>query len=197
MSATKPTDLTLALQKATEVFTAIVYRPTDNDIINIRQLLLPVLMNTNYDELTLTHNLSGVILTTKHYEHIYKKGAYLILPVITLYDDTIYKYATRAGVHQAEGKHEAKRSDRQLYKTADNSCKNFIMEVVDKPWYKELEEPDMFYTNVAAPKLLDHLTKFCLVLHTFNAVDIPQVMKTLVRDAEGVLQFINAMEALQ
>ena len=34
-------------------------------------------------------------------------------------------------------------------------------------------------------------------LHTVNAVDISQVMKTLFSDAEGILQFINAMEAVQ
>ena len=62
MSATKPADLTLALQKATEGFTEIVNRPTDNDMIETRQLLVPVLMKTKYDELTLTHNLLGVIL---------------------------------------------------------------------------------------------------------------------------------------
>ena len=57
MSATKPDNLTLALQKATEGFTAIVDWPTDNDLIEIRQLLIPVLMKTKYNELTLTHNL--------------------------------------------------------------------------------------------------------------------------------------------
>ena len=65
MSATKPANLTLALQKATEGFKEIVDRPTDNYIINIQQLLLPVLMQTKYDELTLTDNLLGVILPTK------------------------------------------------------------------------------------------------------------------------------------
>ena len=70
MLATKPADLTFALQKATGGFTAIVDCPTGTGIINIRQLLLPVLMKTKYDELTLTHNLSGVILPTERYEHI-------------------------------------------------------------------------------------------------------------------------------
>ena len=59
-------------------------------------------------------------------------GTYLISPVITLYDDTVDKDATRTEVYRAEGKHEAKLNDRALYKTADNFCKNFIMEVVDK-----------------------------------------------------------------
>ena len=64
-------------------------------------------------------------------------------------------------------------------------------------WYKELEDPDTFYTNVTALKLLDHLTEFCSGIHTVDAVDISQVMKTLFRDAEGIPQFINAMEAAQ
>ena len=130
MSETKPADITLALQKATEGFTDIVDRPRDNNIINIQQILLPVLMETKYDDINLTHNISGVILLTKRYEHIYKKGADLILPVVVLYDDTIDKDATRTEVHRAEGKHEDKQNDRQLYETADTACKNFIMEVV-------------------------------------------------------------------
>ena len=158
MSATKPADLTLALKKATEGFTTIVDRPTENNLIEIRQLLLPVLMKTKYDELTLTHNLSGDILPSERYQHIYKKGDYLIPPVIKLYDDTIYKNATRTELHRAEGNHEARKNDRQLNETDDNACRNFIMAVVDKTWYTELEGPYTFYTKVTALKLLDHLT---------------------------------------
>ena len=71
------------------------------------------------------------------------------------------------------------------------------MVVVDKTWYKELEDPDTFYIKVTALKLLDHLTEFCAGLHTVDAVDIPQIMKSLYRDSEGLPQFINAMEAAQ
>ena len=48
----------------------------DNDIINIRLLLLLLLTNMKYDALTLTHKLLGFILPTERYEHIYKKEAY-------------------------------------------------------------------------------------------------------------------------
>ena len=71
------------------------------------------------------------------------------------------------------------------------------MAVVDKTWYKELEDPDTFYTNGTALKLLDHLTDFCSGLRTVNAVDIPQVMKTLFSDAEVIPQFLNTMEVAQ
>ena len=152
-------------------------------------------MKKNYDKLTLTHNLSGVILPTERYKHIYSKGAYSIPPVIALYDDTIDRGVTRTEVHQAEVKHKSRQNYRALYETADTACKNFIMEVVDEIWYKELEDLDTFYTNVMALKLLDHLTKFCLVLHTVDAVNIPQLMKTPFTNANGIPQFINVMEA--
>ena len=71
------------------------------------------------------------------------------------------------------------------------------MEVVDENWYKELEDPDTFYTNVTAIKLLEHLNDLCSGLHTMDVVDIPQVMKTLFSDSEGIPQYINAMEAAQ
>ena len=112
MSATKPDEITLALQKATEGFTAIVDLPTNNDLIKIRQLLVPVLMKKNYNKLTLTHDLLGVILPSERYQQIYKKGDYLIPPSIALYDETIEKDATIIEVHQAEGKREARINDR-------------------------------------------------------------------------------------
>ena len=93
-------------------------------------------MKTKYDRMKLTHNLLGVILPTERYEHIYSNGDYLIPPVITLYDETIYKDTARTEFHRSEGKHEVKRNEHALYETADTSCKNFIMEVVDKTWCK-------------------------------------------------------------
>ena len=182
MSATKPADLTLALQKATEGFTAILDRPTDNDLINIRQLLVPVLIKTKYNELTLTQNLSGVILPSKRYEQIYRKGYYVIPPVIALYDETIEKDATIIEVHCAEFKHEAWRNNRQIYETANNACRTFIVAVADETWYKELEDPDTFYTKFTDLKLLNRLTEFCAGLHTVDAVDILQIMNSLYKD---------------
>ena len=35
------------------------------------------------------------------------------------------------------------------------------MEVVYETWYKDLEDPDTFYTDRTALKLLYHITKFC------------------------------------
>ena len=117
-------------------------------------------MKTTYDELRLQHNLPGIILPAECYEQIHKNGDYAIPPVIPLYDYNIDKDVTTLEINRAEGKHEARRNDRQLYETADNACRSFIMAVVGETWYKELEDPDTFYTKVTALKILDHLIEF-------------------------------------
>ena len=71
------------------------------------------------------------------------------------------------------------------------------MEVVNETWYKDREDPDTFYTNVTALKLLDHLTEFCSGLHKFDVVDILQLTKKLFTDTYGIPQFTNEMEAAQ
>ena len=71
------------------------------------------------------------------------------------------------------------------------------MEVVDKTWYKELEDLDTFYTNVTALKILDHPAEFFSGLHTVDFFDIPQLMKTLFTNVDGIPQLINTMKAAQ
>ena len=51
--------------------------------------------------------------------------------------------------------------------------------------------------NIMALKILHHLAEFCLGLHTVGAVDIPQLMKMLFTNADGIPQFINEIELAQ
>ena len=76
-------------------------------------------MQTKYDDITLTHNLSRVIIPLYRYKYIYVKGVYSIMPVVTLYDDLINRDATRTEVHQADGKHKVNWNDSALYETED------------------------------------------------------------------------------
>ena len=84
-------------------------------------------MKKKYDELALTHNLSGFIIPMERYKHIYSKGAYSIPPVIALYDVTIDRDATRTEFYQDKRQHEAGINDPALYETTYTSCKNFII----------------------------------------------------------------------
>ena len=81
----------------------------------------------------------------------------MVPAVFTVYDTTIKILAAKTVVKRAELAHKVKRSDRALYDAAETGCVNFIMSVVDETWYKELEDPDTFYTNFTALQLLEHL----------------------------------------
>ena len=70
MLKTKLTDITLSLQKLADGFTAIADRPTDTNIVDIRQLLLPVFMGKKYNKLDLTHKLSGFIISMDRYKNL-------------------------------------------------------------------------------------------------------------------------------
>ena len=57
--------------------------------------------------------------------------------------------------------------------------------------------PEYFYTNVTSLEILNHLTVFFVCIHTVDAINTPQLMKTLFTNTDGIPQFINAMEAVQ
>ena len=99
MLDTKPVELTLAIEKLSKGFAANTTKPTDDDIINTLQLLVPVLMSTTYDELKNEHNISGVILLQIRYEKIYGVGPFTIPPLVSLYETSIATNDTRAEVH--------------------------------------------------------------------------------------------------
>ena len=89
---------------------------------------------------------------------IYRVGPFPVSPLVSLYDTSIATHATRTEVYRAEVANDSKRNDRALYDMANMGCANFILYVVEETWFKELKDPDTFYTKVKTIKLLDHLT---------------------------------------
>ena len=176
MSDTKPAELTLAIKKLSKGFIKIAAKPTYDDIFNIRQLLVPIFMSTKYDELKNENNLSGVILPQIRYENMYGVGQFTIPLLVSLYDILIVTDATSTEVHRAEGANESKRNDRALFNTVNTGYVNFIMSVVKDTWFKELEDPDTFYTKFTTIKFIDQLTEHCSDIHVIDAVDIPHIM---------------------
>ena len=62
-----PEAITLLFKEATEAFTPIEGKPTDDDIIAIRENLLPFLMDIPYDLLGGVHSLTGFITEASTY----------------------------------------------------------------------------------------------------------------------------------
>ena len=85
-----PSDLTLAIAKATQGFVETTEKYTDKYIVNIRKLLTPVLIKVKpYDQINNQHSLAGAILIEDRYKHIYKHGPYVVPSVVSVYNITI------------------------------------------------------------------------------------------------------------
>ena len=103
--------------------------------------------------------------------------------------------ATMSGIDQlkAEATHSSHKEDYQVYEVADMGTMRFLTMIIDKTWYRELENSETFYIEVTAFKLMDRLLKFSGGCHTIDAVYIMSDMKQYFDEAESIPVYINMM----
>ena len=89
-----PEAITLLLKEATEAFTVIKGKPSDDDILAIRETLLPLLMDIPFDLVGGVHSLTRLITETATYEADHGHNAFVRPARLPLYDSTIPDDAT-------------------------------------------------------------------------------------------------------
>ena len=89
-----PEAITLLLKEATEAFTVIEGKPSDDNILAIRETLLPLLMGIPSDLVGGVHSLTGLITETATYEADHGNNAFVRPARLPLYDSTIPDDAT-------------------------------------------------------------------------------------------------------
>ena len=138
------------------------------------------------------HNLSGVIIPTDRYEHIYAKGVYSIPSVVVLYDDSIDRDTTRTEFHQVEGKNEAKRNDSAATKRRTRRAKTSLWKFLTRRGTRSSKNRTH---SIQTSRPSNSLT----TLPSFVWVSILSMRSTYHNkaNADGILQFINAMEVAQ
>ena len=103
-----PDAITLLFKEARDTFPPIKGKPTDDDLQSISKNLLPILIETSYDQLGGTHSLVG-ILTNATRCAANHGGATFVCPLrLPLYDATIADNATTVVHVCAESAHQAK-----------------------------------------------------------------------------------------
>ena len=197
-----PEEITTVLKEAAEAFPALGSRqPEDEDIVAIREALVPILLRIPYDNAAVApikkHNLSGLIQR----KTVYKNGrsdkapfpAFVALGIYpNIADD-----AKPNTVRKEEAIHKVKLADESRRLAAEAGLSHFIFTVVDETWYKDLRDPDEFYTNVTAMNLLGHFESHSTELTKTEAVKIPMQMMALYKECEGIPQYIQALEKAQ
>jgi hypothetical protein len=143
----RPDAVTLLFKEAFDVFPPIEGNPTDDDLLSIREVLLPILRWWDpYPDSLLT---DAAKYASAH------GGTPFIRPArLPLYDGAIPDYAASIVRVKTEAAHKLKLKDFANYEAAERGCSKFLRDVVDEVWNNDLKDADTFYTQVMAQDII-------------------------------------------
>jgi hypothetical protein len=100
-----PDAITLLFKEARDAFPPIEGKPTNNNLLLIRETLLPILMEIPYNQLGGVHSLTGLLTDPARYAA--NHGTTFVCPTrLPLYDGSIANNATTVVHVHAESAHK-------------------------------------------------------------------------------------------
>jgi hypothetical protein len=191
-----PTEVLASFRAAQEIFVTIAGKPSDEDIIRIREVLTPLLLSIPYDESHDDNNLWGIIASKDDYGDRYNQAVFTVPARPPIYP-VVSSDATAPVRAEAEFKNAAKLVDFNVHAAAERGCHEFIKSIVEDTWIAELKHAATFYVGVKASALLAHLQKHCGGLHALDVVDLQVEMRLYYADAAGIPEYIIMLEDSQ
>ncbi len=126
-----PDTITLLFKEAHDAFFPFKGKPTDNNLLLIREKLLPILMEIPYDQLGEVHSLMALLMDPAKYAADH--GATFIHPIrLPLYDGSIANNATTVVCICAELAHKARLDNFASYKAAKHGATKFLRKTIAK-----------------------------------------------------------------
>ncbi len=143
-----PNAITLLFKEARDAFPPIKGKPTDDNLLSIRETFLPILMEVPYDQLGGVHLLTSLITDDVRYAAEHGGNAFKRPIRLPLYDMSIKDDATTVIRVRAEAAHKTRLDDYASFEAAERGAAKFLREVVDKVWYNDLKDADTFYVII-------------------------------------------------
>jgi len=201
MASTYATATTLLIATASENFTPIVGKPTDNDIFNITKVLYPLLHSLKYDKFTVAgagvqdDNLIGLLQLDTIYAAA-RGGAFARPANPGPYDLTIPDDATPVVRNRMEAAHMVLINDFNTFEAAEEGIKAFLLANINKTWLKPLRDATTFFNNVTAYTMLEFLRTNSGGLHDVDLATLPSTCYTTTppRKAYPSSEFILKLE---
>ena len=153
----RPDAVTLLFKEAFDIFPPIEGKPTDDDLLAIREALLPILMVIPFDTVGGIHSLTALLMDEAKYATTHGGNGFVRPVRLPLYDERIADDAPTVVRVRAEAAHKSKLKDYNNYEAAERGCAKFLRDVVDEVWYNDLKDAEIFYTQVTALELMTFL----------------------------------------
>ncbi len=192
-----PTAITLLFKEAQDAFPPLEGKPTDDDLLSIRETLLPILMEIPYDQLGGTHSLTAIITDAVRYAADHGGHVFVRPSRLPLYDTSIADDATTVVRVRSEAAHTARLDDYASFEAAERGAAKFLREVVDEVWFNDLKDADTFYTKVTALDIISFLDTNSGGLHAIDMISLRTNMHQYYTLAEGMPQYIIMLEDAQ
>jgi hypothetical protein len=189
-----PDAITRLFKEAYDTFPPLEGKPTDDDLLAIREALLPILMVIPYDQLNGIHSLTAILMEAAKYEAEHGNNTFVCPVRLPLYDKNITDDATTVVRVRAEAAHKACLDDYASYEAAERGVAKFLRGVVDEIWYNNLKDADTFYTKVTAIDIMALLDTNSGGLHAVDMISLRTNMTQYYVQADGIPQFIVMME---
>ena len=186
-----PDAITCLFKEASDFFSPLEGKPTDDDLLAIQEQLVPILMIIDYDQLKGIHSLTAILMEAAKYEADHGNKKFVSPSRLPLYDKNIADNATTVVRVCAEAAHKAR------YEAAKWGVSTFLCNVVDEIWYNDLKDAKTFYTRVLAIEIMAHHNANSGGLHALDMISLRTNMTQYYAEADGISQFIVMMEDAQ
>ena len=113
---------------------------------------------------------------------------------VSHYNASIADNAEQGAQAKAESAHNVKKADYEVYVSACRKTSKFILAIVEDTWLRKLRDTNIFYAAVLPRDLLDHLQLLCGGLHALGVLALQNDMQSFHLDAEGMPEYIYALE---
>jgi hypothetical protein len=113
-----PDAITLLVNEAFDVFPPIKGKPTYDDLLAIREVLLPILMIIPFDAVGGIHSLTALLTDELKYATANAGNKFMHPKCLPLYNETITNDASTVVCIRAEAAHKSKLEDYTSYDAA-------------------------------------------------------------------------------
>jgi hypothetical protein len=177
--------ITRLFKEAYDTFPPVEEKPTHDDLLAIRETLLPLLMAIPYDQLLGVHSLMAILAEAAKYEA--NHGGTNVRPsCLPLYDKNITNDAMTIIQVCAEAAHKSCLDNYASYEAAKRGIAKFLHDVVDEIWYNDLKDTKTFYTKITALEIMAHLNANSRGLHAINMISLCSNMTQYYVQADGI-----------
>jgi len=189
-----PDAITRLFKEVYNTFPPLEGKPTNDDLLAIKECLLPLLMVISYDQLKGIYSLMAILTEAAKYEAKHGNAKFVRPIRLLLYDKNIANDATTVVRVRAEAAYKSRLDDYASYEAAECGVAKFLRDVVDEMWYNDLKDDDTFYTKVTAIDIMALLDANSGGLHAIDMISLRTNMTQYYTQADGIPQYIVMME---